>query len=61
MRRSYFYRAYAKGLIISQAQAPPGRERGKLLAAENLKKIRQAARSLDTPRWIDIQRKNNKN
>ena len=35
---------YYKTLGASQAQAPPS-ERGKLLAAENRKKIRQVARS----------------
>ena len=34
----------------AQAQAPTDRERGRLLAAENRKKIRQAARRLDTSR-----------
>ena len=57
MRRSYFYRAYAKELInylnylkylnltlgASPTQAPS--ERGKLLAAENRKKMRHVARS----------------
>ena len=47
-------------LGASPALVPPS-ERGKLLAAENRKKIGQAARRLDTSRLIDIQKKNNKN
>ena len=35
-------------LGASPSPAPPDRERGKLLAAENRQKIRQASRRLDT-------------
>ena len=45
---NYYY--YYLTLGASPSPAPPDRERGKLLAAENRKKIRQAARRLDKSR-----------